>query len=75
MKDLWKIFLYIFFVITLQMLVGQERLPVTSEPHEVGVAFPDLEKFESDLQNMLKVVEKHQELSEGDEKVCEQWEN
>ncbi|XP_040409214.1 utrophin isoform X6 [Cygnus olor] len=52
-----------------KMLVGQERLPVTSEPHEVRVAFPDLEKFESDLQNMLKVVEKHQELSEGDEKL------
>ncbi|XP_068533105.1 utrophin isoform X5 [Anas acuta] len=52
-----------------KMLVGQERLPVTSEPHEVRVAFQDLEKFESDLQNMLKVVEKHQELSEGDEKL------
>uniref|UniRef100_G1NIS5 Utrophin n=1 Tax=Meleagris gallopavo TaxID=9103 RepID=G1NIS5_MELGA len=37
----------------------------------VPVAFPDLEKFESDVQNMLKVVEKHQELSEEDEKVCE----
>uniref|UniRef100_A0A803XQM9 Utrophin n=1 Tax=Meleagris gallopavo TaxID=9103 RepID=A0A803XQM9_MELGA len=33
------------------------------------VAFPDLEKFESDVQNMLKVVEKHQELSEEDEKL------
>ncbi|XP_035177758.1 utrophin isoform X3 [Oxyura jamaicensis] len=52
-----------------KMLVGQERLPVTSEPHEVRVAFPDLEKIESDIQNMLKVVEKHQELSEGDEKL------
>lgn len=55
----------------LQMLVGQERLPVMSEPREVRVGFPDLDKFESDIQNMLKVVEKHQELSEGDEKVCE----
>uniref|UniRef100_A0A669P6L8 Utrophin n=1 Tax=Phasianus colchicus TaxID=9054 RepID=A0A669P6L8_PHACC len=54
-----------------KMLVGQERLPVMPEPREVRVAFPDLEKFESDIQNMLKVVEKHQELSEEDEKVCE----
>uniref|UniRef100_A0A8C9FIP8 Calponin-homology (CH) domain-containing protein n=1 Tax=Pavo cristatus TaxID=9049 RepID=A0A8C9FIP8_PAVCR len=52
-----------------KILVGQERLPVMSEPREVRVAFPDLEKFESDIQNMLKVVEKHQELSEGDEKL------
>ncbi|OXB67291.1 hypothetical protein ASZ78_010715 [Callipepla squamata] len=52
-----------------KMLVGQDRLPVMSEPHEVRVAFPDLEKFESDLQNMLKLVEKHQELSEEDEKL------
>lgn len=53
------------------MLVGQERLPVVSEPREVGVAFPDLEKFECDIQNMLKVVEKHLEMSGEDEKVCE----
>ncbi|POI32729.1 hypothetical protein CIB84_003519, partial [Bambusicola thoracicus] len=52
-----------------KMLVGQERLPVMSEPREVRVGFPDLDKFESDIQNMLKVVEKHQELSEGDEKL------
>ncbi|XP_048793833.1 utrophin isoform X1 [Lagopus muta] len=52
-----------------KMLVGQERLPVMPEPREVRVAFPDLEKFESDIQNMLKIVEKHQELSEEDEKL------
>ncbi|XP_054051234.1 utrophin isoform X2 [Rissa tridactyla] len=52
-----------------KMLVGQERLPVMSEPREVRVAFPDLEKFESDIQNMLRVVEKHLELSGEDEKV------
>ncbi|KAJ7406995.1 Utrophin [Willisornis vidua] len=52
-----------------KMLVGQERLPVTSEPREVRVAIPDLEKFESDIQNMLKVVEKHQELSGEDDKL------
>uniref|UniRef100_A0A663MQL5 Utrophin n=1 Tax=Athene cunicularia TaxID=194338 RepID=A0A663MQL5_ATHCN len=52
-----------------KMLVGQERLPVMSEPCEVRVAFPDLEKFECDLQNMLKAVEKHLELSGEDEKL------
>ncbi|XP_071405486.1 utrophin isoform X5 [Pithys albifrons albifrons] len=52
-----------------KMLVGQERLPVMSEPREVRVAIPDLEKFESDIQNMLKVVEKHQELSGEDDKL------
>ncbi|XP_009945463.1 PREDICTED: utrophin-like, partial [Leptosomus discolor] len=52
-----------------KMLVGQERLPVMSEACEVRVAFPDLEKFECDIQNMLKVVEKHLELSGEDEKL------
>ncbi|XP_027543095.1 utrophin isoform X2 [Neopelma chrysocephalum] len=52
-----------------KMLLGQERLPVVSEPHEVKVAFTDLEKFESDIQNVLKVVEKHLELSGEDEKL------
>ncbi|XP_027744022.1 utrophin [Empidonax traillii] len=52
-----------------KMLLGQERLPVVSEPHEVKVAFTDLEKFESDLQNVLKVVEKHVELSGEDDKL------
>ncbi|XP_061327414.1 utrophin isoform X1 [Pezoporus flaviventris] len=52
-----------------KMLVGQERHPVTSEPREVRAAFPDLEKFEGDIQNMLKVVDKHLELSGEDEKL------
>ncbi|XP_059697731.1 utrophin isoform X2 [Haemorhous mexicanus] len=52
-----------------KMLVGQERLPVMSEPREARVAFLDLDKFESDIQNMLKVVEKHLELSGEDEKL------
>ncbi|XP_040455463.1 utrophin isoform X4 [Falco naumanni] len=52
-----------------KVLVGQERLPVMSETLEVRVAFPDLEKFECDIQNMLKVVEKHLELSGEDEKL------
>ncbi|XP_054018725.1 utrophin isoform X4 [Dryobates pubescens] len=52
-----------------KMLVGQERLPVMSESHELRGAFPDLEKFESDIQSMLKIVEKHLELSGEDEKM------
>uniref|UniRef100_A0A8C3N4D4 Uncharacterized protein n=1 Tax=Geospiza parvula TaxID=87175 RepID=A0A8C3N4D4_GEOPR len=36
---------------------------------ESVVAFLDLDKFESDIQNMLKVVEKHLELSGEDEKL------
>ncbi|XP_075002338.1 utrophin isoform X3 [Calonectris borealis] len=52
-----------------KMLVGPERLTGMSEPREVRVAFPDLEKFESDIQSMLKVVEKHLELSGEDEKL------
>nr|XP_009930413.1 PREDICTED: utrophin [Opisthocomus hoazin] len=52
-----------------KMLVGQERLPVMSEPREVRLAFPDLEKLECDIQKMLKVVEKHLELSGEDEKL------
>ncbi|XP_055570491.1 utrophin isoform X4 [Falco cherrug] len=52
-----------------KVLVGQERLPVMSETLEARVAFPDLEKFECDIQNMLKVVEKHLELSGEDEKL------
>ncbi|CAN8203897.1 unnamed protein product, partial [Coccothraustes coccothraustes] len=52
-----------------KMLVGQERLPVMSEPREARVAFLDLDKFESDIQNVLKVVEKHLELSGDDEQL------
>ncbi|XP_056344799.1 utrophin isoform X2 [Oenanthe melanoleuca] len=52
-----------------KMLVGQERLPVMSEPCEARLAFLDLDKFESDIQNMLKVVEKHLELSGEDDKL------
>ncbi|XP_064564456.1 utrophin isoform X1 [Zonotrichia leucophrys gambelii] len=52
-----------------KMLVGQERLPVMSESREARVAFLDLDKIESDIQNMLKVVEKHLELSGEDEKL------
>ncbi|XP_053828296.1 utrophin [Vidua macroura] len=55
-----------------KMLVGQERLPVMSEPREARMVFLDLDKFESDIQNMLKVVEKHLELSGEDEKLDQQ---
>ncbi|XP_041279457.1 utrophin isoform X2 [Onychostruthus taczanowskii] len=52
-----------------KMLVGQERLPAMSEPREARMTFLDLDKFESDIQNMLKVVEKHLELNGEDEKL------
>uniref|UniRef100_A0A8C4WI64 Utrophin n=1 Tax=Gopherus evgoodei TaxID=1825980 RepID=A0A8C4WI64_9SAUR len=59
-----------------KILVGQEPLPYTfpvePEPQEPGVASADLDKFESDLQNMLKVVEKHMESSDEDEKMDEE---
>ncbi|KAH1173870.1 hypothetical protein KIL84_017709 [Mauremys mutica] len=59
-----------------KILVGQEPLPykfpVEPEPQERGVASADLDKFESDLQNMLKVVEKHMESSDEDEKMDEE---
>ncbi|XP_039384572.1 utrophin isoform X4 [Mauremys reevesii] len=59
-----------------KILVGQEPLPykfpVEPEPQEPGVASADLDKFESDLQNMLKVVEKHMESSDEDEKMDEE---
>lgn len=52
------------------MLVGQERVPVMSELHKPGEPSADLDEFESDLRNMLKVVEKHMESSDEEEKVC-----
>ncbi|XP_006024299.1 utrophin isoform X2 [Alligator sinensis] len=52
-----------------KMLVGQERVPVMSELHKPGEASADLDEFESDLRNMLKVVEKHMESSDEEEKV------
>ncbi|XP_067398337.1 utrophin [Emydura macquarii macquarii] len=59
-----------------KILVGQEplpyKVPVEPEPQELGVASADLDKFESDLQNMLKVVEKHMESSDEDEKLDEE---
>uniref|UniRef100_A0A8C3HUT6 Utrophin n=1 Tax=Chrysemys picta bellii TaxID=8478 RepID=A0A8C3HUT6_CHRPI len=59
-----------------KILVGQEPLPykfpVEPEPQEPEVASADLDKFESDLQNMLKVVEKHMESSDEDEKMDEE---
>ncbi|CAN0498960.1 unnamed protein product [Rangifer tarandus platyrhynchus] len=39
---------------------------------EVGVPFSDLEKLESDIDNMLKVMEKHLESSDEDEKMDEE---
>lgn len=56
-----------------QLLIGQDPLSypclVTTEAFEVGVPFSDLEKLENDIDNMLKVMEKHLESSDEDEKV------
>uniref|UniRef100_A0A8C8VJ87 Utrophin n=1 Tax=Pelusios castaneus TaxID=367368 RepID=A0A8C8VJ87_9SAUR len=56
-----------------KILVGQEplhyKVPLQPEPQELAVASAELDKFESDLQNMLKVVEKHMESSDEDEKL------
>ncbi|XP_035556968.1 utrophin isoform X4 [Canis lupus dingo] len=58
------------------LLIGQEPLSyqrlVTTEAFEADVLFSDLEKLESDIENMLKVVEKHLEFSGEDEKVDEE---
>ncbi|KAF3831982.1 hypothetical protein GH733_000794, partial [Mirounga leonina] len=55
-----------------KLLIGQEPLAyqclVTTEAFEADVLFSDLEKLESDIENMLKVVEKHLEFSDEDEK-------
>ncbi|XP_016079391.1 PREDICTED: utrophin [Miniopterus natalensis] len=58
------------------LLIGQEPLSyqhlVTTEAFEADVPFSDLEKLENDIENMLKVVEKHLESSNEDEKVDEE---
>nr|XP_021548939.1 utrophin [Neomonachus schauinslandi] len=59
-----------------KLLIGQEPLAyqclVTTEAFEADVLFSDLEKLESDIENMLKVVEKHLEFSDEDEKMDEE---
>nr|XP_014437163.1 utrophin isoform X2 [Pelodiscus sinensis]XP_025035407.1 utrophin isoform X2 [Pelodiscus sinensis] len=59
-----------------KILIGQEplpyKVPVEPELQEPAVASADLDKFESDLQNMLKVVEKHMASSDEDEKMDEE---
>ncbi|XP_027706465.1 utrophin isoform X3 [Vombatus ursinus] len=56
-----------------KMLIDQElfskKIFVKSQPLEAGVHSVDLEKLEHDLQNMLKMVEKH---SDEDEKLDEE---
>uniref|UniRef100_A0A5F8H924 Utrophin n=1 Tax=Monodelphis domestica TaxID=13616 RepID=A0A5F8H924_MONDO len=56
-----------------KMLINQElfskKIFVKSQPFETGVPSADLDKLEHDLQNMLKVVEKH---SDEDEKLDEE---
>ncbi|XP_027977251.1 utrophin isoform X6 [Eumetopias jubatus] len=59
-----------------KLLIGQEPLAyqclVATEAFEADVLFSDLEKLESDIENMLKVVEKHLEFSDEDEKMDEE---
>lgn len=56
-----------------QLLIGQEPVSyqslVATEAFEAEVPLSDLEKLENDIENMLKVVEKHLESSHEDEKV------
>lgn len=56
-----------------QLLIGQEPVSyqslVAAEAFEAEVPLSDLEKLENDIENMLKVVEKHLESSHEDEKV------
>lgn len=55
------------------MLIGQEPLSYqcldTTESFETDVPFSDLEKLENDIENMFKVMEKHLETNNEDEKV------
>lgn len=57
----------------LQLLIGQEPLSyqclVTTDAFEASVPYSDLEKLENDVENMLKVVDKHLESSDDSEKV------
>ncbi|XP_054426045.1 utrophin isoform X3 [Pteronotus mesoamericanus] len=59
-----------------KLLIGQEPLSyqsvVTTEAFEADVPLSDLEKLENDIENMLKVVEKHLESSNEDEKMDEE---
>ncbi|KAM7135653.1 utrophin isoform 2-T2 [Molossus nigricans] len=59
-----------------KLLIGQEpssyQCLVTSEAFEADVPFSDLERLENDIENMLKIVEKHLESSNEDEKIDEE---
>lgn len=64
------------FVTILQMLFSHEahKIPVKSELHGIVVDSTELDNFECELQDMLKIVEKHMESSEDDDKVCDEVE-
>ncbi|XP_045400474.1 utrophin isoform X2 [Lemur catta] len=58
-----------------KLLIDQEPLSyrlVTTETFEADMPFSELEKLENDIENMLKVVEKHLESSDEDEKMDEE---
>ncbi|KAK2506726.1 hypothetical protein MC885_001843 [Smutsia gigantea] len=56
-----------------KLLIGQEPLSYqcvgTADAFEADTPFCDLEKLENDIENMLKIVEKHLESSDEDEKI------
>ncbi|XP_053146646.1 utrophin isoform X4 [Hemicordylus capensis] len=57
-----------------KMLFSQEahKMLVKQKPHGTAVASEDVDKFECELQDMLKVVEKHMESNEDDDKLDEE---
>ncbi|XP_066471431.1 utrophin isoform X3 [Tiliqua scincoides] len=57
-----------------KMLFSQEahKIPVKSQLHGIAVDSTDLDNFECELQDMLKIVEKHIESSEDDDKLDEE---
>ncbi|XP_047414853.1 utrophin isoform X2 [Sciurus carolinensis] len=59
-----------------KLLIGQEPSSyqhlVTTEGFEAGVPFSDMEKLENDIESMFKVVEKHSESCDDNEKMDEE---
>ncbi|XP_057345118.1 utrophin isoform X6 [Manis pentadactyla] len=59
-----------------KLLIGQEPLSYqclgTTEAFEADTPSSDLEKLENDIENLLKIVEKHLESSDEDEKIDEE---
>lgn len=73
MEGLVKNVTFQIILFLLQLLIGQEPLSYqclgTTEAFEADTPSSDLEKLENDIENLLKIVEKHLESSDEDEKV------